>query len=76
MPQNGLFQHGKNEPSKPDGQAVASPRPINNPEPETATKAGFLGIVKGTAMGIGSKAGKWLWEKGEDLKGLFTGDGH
>ncbi|WP_282615173.1 hypothetical protein [Streptomyces sp. GESEQ-13] len=43
---------------------------------ENVRQAAFLGAVKGTAIGLGTKAGKWLWEKSTQLKDQFTGDDH
>jgi hypothetical protein len=77
MPQHGVLQYDENEPSNRGGRTPTAPqRPAVVPEAESVSKAAFLGAVKGTAMGFGAKAGKWLWEKCADLKDLFTDDGH
>ncbi|MDT7847646.1 hypothetical protein [Streptomyces justiciae] len=41
------------------------------PQAESTPKAAFLLAVKGAAFGLGTKAGKWLWEKCAELKDLF-----
>jgi hypothetical protein len=70
--QNSVLQHGGNEPSNRDGQPPTAPQPpAAAPIPENVSKAALLGLVKGTAMGFGSKLGKWFWDKGKDL---FTDD--
>ncbi|MFF3137698.1 hypothetical protein [Streptomyces mirabilis] len=69
MPQDRL-----DEPSRDRRMPAASQRPTGTSEPEQVSKAASLGMVKGMAMGFGSKAGKWLWGKAEDLKDLVKGD--
>ncbi len=69
---------GENEPSARGHRTSAAPqRPAGGiPEVENVRQAAFLGAVKGTAIGLGTKAGKWLWEKSTQLKDQFTGDDH
>ncbi|WP_307711386.1 hypothetical protein [Streptomyces sp. V4I23] len=53
---------------------VSQPQ-TGRPEAESVPKAALLGAVKGTMFGFGTKAGKWLWEKGAELKDVFTASG-
>lgn len=68
MSQQNPAQRGENEPRN-EAPASAADRPsAAAPEAETVPRAALLGVVKGTMIGLGTKAGKWLWEKGVELK--------
>jgi hypothetical protein len=69
MSQQNPAQRGEHEPPNRDARTPAADRPpVAAPETEAVPRSALLGAVKGTMIGIGTKAGKWLWVKGIELK--------
>ncbi|MFC8570789.1 hypothetical protein ACGF7W_34680 [Streptomyces sp. NPDC048219] len=63
MSQQNPAQRGENEPLNRDERTPAAA-----PQADAVPRAALVGAVKGTMIGLGTKAGKWLWEKGVELK--------
>jgi hypothetical protein len=75
MSQQNPVQYGEHEPPNRDGQKPTVYRPPTvMPKAESLPKEALSGAAKGTMLGLGTKFGKWIWEKGAELKSHLLDD--